>query len=343
MEREIFKLLKQVSDPHQIADELLKKWHRGVLSIKEAEAVSEFLFKLGMHKSLVAEMSYQFSKSSPLPVRPLLRLMQRYFTAEDLNPDLLKVLYLWCEAEGKVEDLLRMELLVQSSEKLEKLRDLALRESLGFSQREFAKQLRNIEAHLVNQDYELADAAIENLRSQYAGHAALEPLSQKLDFQKALQTLKQRAKDPELKINFDLVYADNELREDWSESLPALCLAHPDWQYDIAIALFAMGLYSDSIALLKSLPQESAQLFLVKAFMQSRRYHEALEHIEILLKDAAIGDRHQLHLYYQQAICFYNVGETQTAIEALQSLLKAKADHPGAGSLLAKWQAESKA
>ena len=340
MEREIHKLLRDIPDRSHIADELIKKWHRGVLSPMEAEEVAAFLFRLGMHKSLAAEIYYQFGKQKPIPIRACLRLFNLYFSKEQLSNETTASLFLWSDSEGRIRDLIRMNQLVESSEKLIELKDLSIQEDLGFSKRDLEKQSRAIEAHFVNEDYDLAQSAIEKLQEFYPKSTELKDYQSRLEFQKALSALKNSESIANTPIEFKDIKSNEENDPESIKALLELGQTKPEWQYDISIALYSMGEFSKAISILEDLDSAEAKLFLIKVLIESRRFLESIEYIESLQKDSSFSQMHGMYLQYNRAICLKEIGQDKMALSILEDILNVKPDYLMAKSLLGRWEKE---
>ncbi|MEC9281077.1 MAG: hypothetical protein VX642_00085 [Bdellovibrionota bacterium] len=338
MEREIHKLLRDIPDRSHIADELIKKWHRGILSPMEAEEVANFLFRLGMHKSLASEIYYQFTKKKALPIRACLRLFNLYFTKENLSNDMTASLYLWSESENQLRDLIRMNQLVENSEKLSELKDLSIREDLGFSKRDLEKQSRALEAHFINEDYDLAQSALEKMKEFYPDSQELRDFESRLEFQKALSALKNSENIANTPIDFNLIKNNEKNDQKSIEALIQIGQTQPEWKYDIAIALYAMSEFEKAISILENLENVDAKLFLIKVLIESRRFLESIDYIESLQKDPTFSQHHGMYLQYNRAICLKEIGQDKMAIAILKDILNVKPDYLLAKSLLGRWE-----
>lgn len=346
IEKEIQNLLRILPHKNQVADELLKKWHRGVLSNKEVDDVAAFLFKIGFHKSLASEINYHSEKKSYLPVEYCIKLIDHYADTLVLDEDWINSIYLWAEASGTSDILIRMNKLIQKDKRFAKLRELAIDTDLGHRQRQLQVDLRSLQALLVDGLWPEAENIANKILIDFPENKEAEDALKKLRFEQALETLKkQKNKDSSSldQISYSKSGDDDKQVLATKKHLLDLAKKEPSWNYDLSIALFSIGFHQEALDLLEKDTSYSSFLLRMEILLEERKFFIMIEELESYAKKHQfVNNDSEFAISYLYAKALWGAGENKKAIEQMENILKYRPDYRIAENLVREWTKVSK-
>lgn len=350
IEREISNLLRLLPTKNQVADELLKKWHRSALSNAEKDEVAEFLFHLGFHKSLLSEILYQMDKRAYVPVKVCLKLIDLYSKNLSLSKQRINAYYLWSESEGHNQNLIRMENLVDKDSRLEQLRNLAIDEDLGHSERQFQAKKRHAVSLVGDQIYDEADKLLNSLLELKPEDPELIALNKKLQYEKAVSIINKQQLNNQTQVKLPLFpWKSSAEKNDAGEienSINELVLFQkekPEWSFDVAIALFCIGEMDRALDLLEDLDDPRAFWLKIDIYLETRRFVQAIDEIENYKIDPSHKnfEEQNFSLLFLKAKAFWGSGQKDLALQHMEQIIKVRPDYRIAESLYRHWKDEA--
>lgn len=349
VEKEIRNLLNILPHKNQVADELLKKWHRGVLSNSEKSEVASFLFKIGFHKSLLSEMIFQNDKDAFLPVEVCLYLYDEYSDQLKLSDHLIEAIFLWAESSENTDTLIRMNKLVEKSDKLKKLRELSIETDLGHAERQLQIKKRHLQALLMDSMWEEAENLIGPLLENFTEDLELNEIDKKIRYGKAIATINAQSNKPKDQIpvksllkSWNKSGKDQEEEEIAVDHMLKLAEEQPEWNYDIAVALFCMGKEQDSFSLIQSATDKASFFLKMEILLEERRFLEVLEEIRAYKpsKDSEQLQDEQFSLSYIESKALWGADRKKEAVTKIEEIIKIRPDFRIAESLHREWTRE---
>lgn len=349
IEKEIRNLLNILPQKNLVADELLKKWHRGVLSNAEKSEVASFLFKIGFHKSLLSEIIFQSEKDAFLPIEACLYLFDQYAEKMELTQHLVDAIYLWSEANDANDILIRMDKLVANNDKLKKLKELSIETDLGHSERQLQIQKRHLQSLVLDGYWEQAERLIAPLLENHQGDSELKSLDKKIRYGKAVEIINQQTnkKDNQIPIK-NLLRSWKKSPEEIDEEentvdhLLDLSKKQNSWSYDIAVALFCMGKEQDSLSIISESKDKKSFFLKLEILLEERRFLQVLDEISNYQSDIEAEDHQdeQFSLFYIESKALWGADRKEEALHKIEQIIKIRPDYRIAESLHREWTKE---
>ena len=128
-------------------------------------------------------------------------------------------------------------------------------------------------------------------------------------------------------------------RSDGSLSLAILSTVkkYPNSAYDLAICLYTMDAYKESLSILNTLDSKASHFLKLEAYYEDGQYIDALSHTDVLLEKYAIDSEAILTVIYTRAKCLWALGKKCKARSLMSEIISQNPDFRDAQSLLFRW------
>ena len=349
LEVEISSLLNSYGDPVLVADELIRRWDRNLLSEPEQNDCAFFLVASGLYIRLFEQIVRLTEDDRALPWTALAEALGR--GRVPLSAAECKALLEGATAQDALESLVQSKSigpaidpsLLANFEK-ERLaaeirrtaaitqRRLALKERLEFLRtnrmsEEEAKTLREIDQLFPNDPDFLFEKEAFELRW------ANEVIANSTTSSDATKDLRWKSEylNSEQNLGKELIV----------ERAIDLARENPRRAYDLALSLHFMDFHTEAIDVLEySTDQVKVDWLRLELFIHGRQFVNALDHASYLeVKYATLPDT-AFAVVYGRARSLMGLEQKTMAIELLRSLVRIRPHYRSAHSLLMEWTAE---
>lgn len=322
-ERAIRDLLMNEQKSEVVAHILYKRACSGRARKEECISISNFLFNSGHYKELLLLLSHEFKNAEALND---LKYLQKIFSNLHHKPE-QKIQ----TAIQQAEELLYIKLKDKFEAKLEYFR----------SNRMVAEEKKIILARLQKHPNELnLRARLEELNKSWAE----ELLSRKAPTNKEKKMYTPRP--PELTA------AEKDFANVLKQELLQISRRKPHMRYNLALTAFFIELYNVAREILLTSnelghsagpvhpPTPSEDWFEIEVVLRSQLYAEALDVIARVESKYSDDPETAFGVTYYRAQALAGLGQQNTAIELLKSIVQIRPQYRAAHSLLMKWRGE---
>ncbi len=123
-----------------------------------------------------------------------------------------------------------------------------------------------------------------------------------------------------------------------ADEIRKLCRQDPRWAYNFSIGLMFMELFDEALDILQKSPRDLASDWLrVELSLLNRHFVDALEEVSYLENKYAEDPETVFSSSYARAKALKGLGQIQSAIEILRSIINVRPTYRSASSLLADW------
>lgn len=342
IEIEIQQLLRNIGEPALVADELLKKWHRGELSDSDVERVAHFLIAFGFHNAFADNLAIKIKEKSQLPWSAIARLLLSVGTKP--NKEIIDQLFIGASEQDALDSFVRDSNLDKIDQRFGKIRS----EMLGERKKAIDRLKQNYidQATIFRNDrfYDKELDCIERLLRYFPNDFQIKELYADCQTRKALNKLQRKTdwileeeslfrKDQQLPIELQST------SEDIAKLLLTQVEQNPTLSYNIALALYQMGNIKAALEALEKAPNTLNLVWLkIDLLMEAHRYVEVLSLLNSIEKSQATDPDATFAVHYQRAKALWGLHQHNAAIEILENLVKVRPDYRSAHALLNQWR-----
>jgi len=342
LEAEISSLLKiHDGNASRVAEELAERLERNLFTDDEVKDCFQFLLNAGLLPLFFHQMQKLIARHGRLPWTPFMEALALSKIA--LEEPFAKALFEGAENQEATTELVLSRALDSAHPGFAERRalvDVAYARKLGDKLQELKDQLAYMRA---NRMYEQEAAVLDEIQALFPEERSIqaERESNKIRWAREIIANSNTTTDPLTDLNFrvDRLTPDQLKSKDLIVAR-ALELAEqsPRLAYDLAISLHMMDLNMEALNVLQNAEfSPAAEWLRLELLVRSRQFVNALEEAARLEVDHASDPNAAFTVTYARARALYGLGQTQTAIELMQSLVNIRPHYRSAQSLLREW------
>lgn len=351
MEKEIVKLIHLHKNTDRVADELIKRWHRGALSNYEAQTTATFLFNAGYYPSLFNELLFQLEKDAYIPWGVFFKAFEKISSMKfkkswTIDNELIAQLFLIAEANDCIDDLMRCPFLIETSPKLREFKKNFISEQYDKQTYDKEKALRHLESLKRNQLHDQEKIQLLKIQNKWGENKQLQKYEEELIKRKAVATVQKfKPINNGKKLSFRLPKEEAKTIEEFAAEASIgnqfieLAKSNRNSAYNIAVNLHMMELDKLALLALEYATEEVSTYWLrLELLLSSRRFIDALETLDILEKEYGQEPEIAFACRYMKAQAWWGLAEKDKAIDCMENLLRFRPNYRSASTMLNKWK-----
>lgn len=352
LEAEIQSLLADSGEVSLVADLLLRRWERNILSAEDVRAFTRFLINAQLYPTLLTQIRNRLGDEAPVPWGAFVECLAQMGVA--LESFEIEALYEGARRyDGGLDDLsdsraldpVKPQVAQHRQKRLSRLREELderrqdLRRRLEYARvNRLLQQERKAleELHLLDPD----DPEVRREKNALAFREAQDVIDAALSHSPPREELELKALEipADLKPEAHALIAQVQKRA--AES------PHEALVYDLALLLINMDLPAAAADLLdkhRQLPSLRYRLLWLRleALLFAKQYAGALADVQVLESKLFGQPDATFALTYARAQALWGLKETVTAIELMRGIVKVRPGYRLANSLLLQWQTEA--
>jgi hypothetical protein len=342
-ELEIGSLMRDLKDPIAVAEDLVRRWNMGILSIDEQRDCSQFFNAAGLHKTFFQQMRMMTSDNAQIPWAQFAdALGLSRVKPSDAEID---AIFEGAKSQSSLSDLVLSHQLdiwsrkfPETRAKIENLRT----EELEAKKRKLKDELEFLRANrLVNEEKRV----LEEVEALFPADRDVKAERESFDVRWAREVLAKAALDLETPKAEDLARRAERLTPDLEEAKSeivarALEIAKdkPAQASEIALALHFMDFHAEALAVLQHAPVSPTVDWQRLDFMLAARFFvDALEESQRLESVYANDPEAIFAASYARARALKGLGQNELAIDVMRALVRTRPGYKSAQSFLLDW------
>jgi predicted Zn-dependent protease len=243
-----------------------------------------------------------------------------------------------------------MENLVEKDSRLEQLRNLAIDEDLGHSERQFQAKKRHAISLVSDQLYNEAEELLNSLLELKPQDQELIELNKKLQYEKAVQVINRQTMSNQSQLKLPLfpwksteALQETEEIESSIDQLLHFQRQKPEWSFDVAVALFCIGHMDKALEILEQIEDPRSFWLKIDIYLETRRFVQAIDEIENYKIDPSHNnfEEQNFSLLFLKAKAHWGAGQKDLALSHMEQIIKVRPDYRIAESLYQYWKAEA--
>jgi len=346
LEAEINALLfEHQGDAVVVADELVLRMSRNILNESEVTDCFQFLLVSGLTAVFFHQINRLIDRQGRLPWAQLIEALGKASQDKLVKFDKLDIQALFEAAESQkaTSDLVRSNALDSFDHGFEIRRKALEKEHQGkISERKLA--LKDKLAYMqANRMFEQEAQVLDEMQAMFPNENEIlaEREAHKLRWAREIIANSSASTDPTLDLNWRV---DQLSPEQLAAKKLLVTRAHelaernPRLAYDLAISLQMMDFYTEALDILQNAEiTPAAEWLSLELMIRSRQFVNALEATNRFEIDYANNPNTAFAVTYARARALQGLGQTQTAIDLLRSLVSIRPNYRSAQSLLLEW------
>ncbi len=343
LELQLHDLFSDLGSVEKVADALVDRWEKNLLSPSEQREASRFLLASGNSSALTKQFSRLLSSKQQMPWAEFAKAIE--VSGVQLTGEEKRALAEGVSEQNAYDDVLVIESAVQWDPMFEKknIERIAKVAQEIIQKREFIKDKVNY--FRSQRMHKEEAAALAELRLMFPNDASLPEDQRSADERWAYEIVAQGAMERDLleSLNKKVSHLTDDQKEMKSvlvaDALKRLS-EQPKQAYDLALHLHFMEFHLEAIEILESSgqPLDEAELWLrLELMIKSRKFVAALEETHYLEERFADQPDSVFAAIYARSICLWELGQGSLAVDLLKSIVKIRPGYRSAHSLLIAW------
>lgn len=348
IESEINSLLKEFGSPLHVAEHLLERWRHNLLSDEEQFDCAQFMIAAGLYAPFFQHIGYLLESDRKIPWAQLAEAIGR----SQIKPDshMLDALFAGArQQESEAELLLSCQLDIWDRRFAGRRAELRGEHAVNVEARK-AQLLEKLQFMRANRLLEQEAAILEELRRIFPDDEAFAAEQKKFELRWARELIANLSSrlDPSGDLNWKAAHLSAEelnAKELLVKRAVELAKANPAHAHDLAICLHFMDFNAEAVDLLVPAPDGSGSgagdrardWLRLELLLKARRFVTALDEAS-RLELAYSGDPEApFAIVYARAQALWGLGQAETAIAMMESLVRVRPQYKSAQSLLMEW------
>lgn len=339
-ELELRRLLKQKLSPQELLNQILKILLANELPWEQQRPFFDFLYLTERHSTLITLVKEVIENKNRIPYDMMIEMLG----AKNIEPktSVMEALLKGLRRHGANADLFAARSWDRFDKRLVEMRNEMVEAKIK-EQRQFKDNMIDKFHFLRNQ--RMVDQAGQVLRRMielYPEDESLKKLKEDFDEQWAREVLANHmAKLSDEKIERTLTApssADEEMLNTFLASGEKLALQDRNFATDLAIAFWFMDEPNRALEILAWAPPSASNDWLKAELLhEARRFIEALEHLNTIEVRYIDDPETTFGVSYMRALALHELGQTSSALEILQSIVRVRPNYRSAHSLILEW------
>jgi hypothetical protein len=341
LEAEMSSLLSQEKNLEDAAQPLIERWRRSLLSEEEQWDVAQFLVAAGLLPTLFAEIQRLIETHEKLPWAQFSEAIGR----AGIKPDENEILALFDGAESQelIQELLRSRKLDDSSPAFkDRRRELEAEQARELEERK--QSLKDKIYYLrANRMFEQEADLLDEFQALFPDATDVKGEREALNLRWAREVVSNSAStnDPVAGLQWrseQLPLDQEKAKILIMQSAREFIAKDPRLSYDLAISLHLMDFNVEALEVLEAAPPtRSSDWLRLELMVRARHFVSVLDEAAQLELAYADDPDATFAATYARARALYGLGQKDTAIEILRSLVRIRPTYKSAQSLLMDW------
>ncbi len=332
----IQKLLSE-KDTAAVADELMKMWNSGSLSITDKDQVVHFLISSGYHTTLKNKLIEEISKNTPLNWKGILFFLSQI----PINDTQADSIFVGLTEDLALDKILNFKGIQQQNKRFEKVYTDLTQEKMNNKQGELSQALTRLKLAISDKDQAEVNRISEELKKRFSYSEEVRDIALDVDLAKAKKILKRKEQELELNPLKDLNDTSYRTKEFQGMAKSYLAKAKKDKSqaYNLAISLFQMDAFSEALEVLELSPDtEPKDWFKIELLIINKRYIEALQ-FSFSLETKYLKNPDTIYeTLYFRSLALYELNDKETAKHILEKIISSKPEHMKSRIKLSEWK-----
>lgn len=343
LEAEIGHLMRDLKNPRAVAEELANRWRLNLFSPEEQDDCAQFMLTAGLYPQLFDQISRLLSGDGRVPWGQFAEAIAR--SGSRPSESLIKALIKGAESQGALEELLRarqLDLFDKKGLLKEKREELVgLREGKILEKKEDLKE--RIEFMRANRMIEEEVKLVEQAAELFPEELEIRKQKDSLDIRVAQEIVAKSSHydDPlrELRRHIESLTPEQEqIKKLITERAKELAQKDQRLAADLAMSLHTMDFHNEAIEILALAPDSpSVDWLRLELMIHARQFVTVLEESTRLETKYANDPEGPFAATYARARALRELGQTEMAIELMESLVRVRPQYKSAQSLLLEW------
>ncbi len=344
IERQIQKALSNDTRLDRCADELVKAWLRGSLSVQEQQSVCRFLISCGFFSTLFSVVSKNLEYQITLPWMELIQAFYEYEkeTRKKLvDRDLIQEFFTGAIEQDKIEDLVRLALFDKIDSRFSKIRSESFRLTHTQARGQKEKLLDHLEVLKNERLIQEEEKLLKKIKQEYPKDPKVLSVEKEFLKRKAKIVFQRLKEEPKYNL---LEYNDPEIQALKSKFLKEflnLAKTEPALAYDLSISLYMMNMPKEALEALDFAPNSMNKEWMKLYYLlENEKYASVLEQIDFISRNyPKTADNHYAYSFYR-AKALWGLNKKENAIQLLKEIIDKQPNYKSAYSLLMQWERE---
>jgi hypothetical protein len=340
----IYQQAKTGKQPSYIADELLKHWEKGSLTLDGKATVSRYCISNGFFPSLVRIFRNDLAAGRALPWEHALEVLVK--NATEMTPEFTEAFLCGVNRDGRGYQVAAMALFNKSKDaRWEKIIRSKVEEVQTRAKNERNKILSEMKIFKNEGMRDEIKASLTRILTLFPDDSEATKMERDLnegEIEKTLQSLRTHQEHRNRSKN-----SSHDESSEWPELKPALERIKPkldlEGAYHLSIGLQAMGLFAEALDVLRGQKENwtlNEHLQEVELLLKNRLFAEALQRSQMLLRQHAHDPDCVQAALYLAAKSYRGLEDLEQAIGIMRGLLNNRPDYRDASLLLTEWEGE---
>lgn len=344
LEAEIGAQLRATNDPTAVADELLERWHRNLLTESEQIDCAQFLLAAGLDHKLFEEIPRLIAASGRIPWAQFTEALGR--SGLKIDEFEIQAVFDAAQAQDAAIDLLRARSMDRQHERFSELRSQLQEGRIREINERRQSMLDKIQYLRANRMIEQEGKMLDEYEALFPGDVFVREEREALKLRWAREVVANSTSSQDLISDLDwkigsLTPEQTAVKTMLVEQAKALAGQDPRLAYDLAIGLHLMDFSQDALDILALAPESFAADWLrLELMIRARKFVDAMEEATRLEVTHAADPEAAFAALYARARALHGLGQVESAVELLRSLVGVRPHYKSAQSLLADWDKE---
>lgn len=298
-----------------------------------------FLYNQGLHQEVLQLLIKNLETKNRVPFDLVIELLAGSNTVPDEK--VFEALIKGMKKQGALEDLMAAYSFDKWDSRFSETRDLLIQRQME-EQENAKKALYEKFEFLKNQRMtEQAGQVLARLRQVYPNDLQYIQAEREFREQWARDVVASRSTYSKLRQlarkKFPLSEPDQQMLKAFLADLQKLSPSHPTLAYDLAVGFWFMEEYDSALAALNESKGSAAEWLRAELLLSARRFVECLEQLNHLEVKFAEHPETSFAVSYLRAHALKELGQDDTALEILKSIVHVRPHYRSAHSLISEW------